>query len=174
MIRRRAFAFVVAIFAIFFIAGCASPTRTTGHIDQKSTMWRGRLAVLVQADPQAQPQPTPSQSIGAAFELQGNAQQGSLILLTPLGSTAAAVHWTPDLARLQSNGQTREFASLNQLIVHLLGTNIPVTALFGWLDGQALTSEGWQVDLSQRDRGKILARRQAPVPQAELRVVLED
>ena len=58
--------------------------------------------------------------------------------------------------------------------MHLLGTDIPVTALFGWLDGQALTSEGWQVDLSQRDRGKILARRQAPAPQAELRVVLED
>jgi outer membrane lipoprotein LolB len=116
----------------------------------------------------------PDQSFSAAFELQGNAQQGSLLLLTPLGTTAARVRWTAALTTLQSGGETREFPDLQTLINHLLGTDVPVTALFAWLDGQQVEIDGWQVDLTQRTEGKITARRLMPQPMAELRLVLED
>ena len=126
----------------------------------------------VEADLQ-QP-PSQNQSFASAFELQGNAQQGDLLLLTPLGSTAAAVHWTPTMAILQASGERREFQDLSQLIEHLLGTPVPVAALFAWLNGQQVNLDGWEVDLTRRSQGKITARRQLPAPIVELRLVLEE
>jgi len=130
------------------------------------------LALRVQANP-AEDKATGS-SFSAPFELQGNAQQGELVLLTPLGSTAAAIHWAPGKAVLQARGETHEFDNLSQLISELLGTDVPVAALFAWLHGQAQEVNGWQVDLSQRNQGKILAQRLSPSPPAELRLVLDN
>ncbi len=113
-----------------------------------------------------------AKSFSAAFELQGNAEQGELIFFTPLGSTAAAIHWTPKKARLQANGETRDFDNLSQLIALVMGTDVPVTALFAWLDGQAHAAQDWQVDLSEKAQGKIVARRSS-APAADLRVLLE-
>lgn len=56
------------------------------------------------------------------------------------------------MAVLQANGERQEFHSLDLLINKLLGTGLPVTALFAWLGGQARDSDGWQVDLSQKAR----------------------
>jgi len=94
-------------------------------------------------------------------------------LLTPLGSTAASVFWTPTSATLHSAGERREFPSLPALILHLLGTAVPADALFAWLDGQPVALDGWQVDLSQRSAGRIIAHRVFPAPEAELRLILE-
>jgi len=126
--------------------------------------------VRVKADPD-QPQ-SQDQSFSAAFELQGNPDQGELRLFTPLGSTAAGIQWTPGSAVLQSRGETRQYSSLAQLIQRVLGTDVPVTALFAWLAGQTQDVDGWQVDLSARDQGKIVARRAAPALPAELQVLL--
>lgn len=125
----------------------------------------------VQADPDL-PQ-SQGQSFNAAFELQGNPDQGELRLYTPLGSTAANIQWAPGQATLQANGEIRQFGNLTQLIQRLLGTDVPVTALFAWLAGQSQDQDGWQVDLSAREQGKIVARRLAPALPAELRVLLE-
>jgi len=130
------------------------------------------LSLRVQADANAGQKQ--DQSFSAAFELHGNPTLGELQFFTPLGSTAAAMHWSPCGAMLQARGETREFSNLAQLITSLLGTNVPVAALFAWLDGQALVVDGWQVDLSQRAQGKIQARRSTPAPVAELRVLLDD
>ena len=130
------------------------------------------MALRVEAD--ASQVNAPSQSFNAAFELQGNAQHGSLLLLTPLGTTAASVRWTTAAATLQASGETREFTDLQTLIIHLLGTDVPVSALFGWLDGQQVGMDGWEVDLTRRTEGKITARRLTPAPTAEFRLVLED
>lgn len=75
---------------------------------------------------------------------------------------------------LQARGESRKFSDLAQLIEEVLGTDVPVTALFAWLAGHRQEAHGWQVDLSQRTQGKILAHRLSPAPQAELRVILED
>ena len=96
------------------------------------------------------------------------------MLLTPLGSTAASVRWTALAASLQAQGEVQEFKDLNTLITHLLGTPVPVNALFSWLDGQPVNTDGWEVDLSHRQQGKISARRLSPLPVAELRLILEE
>lgn len=113
------------------------------------------------------------QSFSASFELTGTPQAGELTFFTPLGSTAAAIRWAPDLATLEAQGQTRIFVGLSPLIQDLLGTDVPVTALFGWLVGQDLPADGWQVNLDQFGQGKIIAQRLSPLPQAQLRLILE-
>ena len=163
---------LLCLFAILFVTGCAINTGSRGQRDVNSSSWHGRLAVRVDAD--TSPTNAPSQSFSAAFELQGNAQHGTLLLLTPLGSTAASVRWTAMSATLQSGAETREFPDVQALVYHLLGTDIPVPALFAWLDGQPVAHDGWQVDLARRSEGKITARRLTPMPMAELRLILED
>jgi len=125
----------------------------------------GRLALRVDA--------TPPQSFSAAFELRGRAQEGELSLLTPLGSTAARLAWAPGSATLRSGNDTRSFDSLDALAESATGTALPVAALFDWLAGTATPVSGWEADLSQLDQGRLVARRVAPPPAAELRLVLD-
>ncbi|OLP08454.1 putative outer membrane lipoprotein [Rhodoferax antarcticus ANT.BR] len=172
MTSRRALATLGIAFATYLIAGCASTERARGLKGTETSFWAGRLSVRVQADPN-QPQ-AQDQSFSAAFELQGNPDQGELRLYTPLGSTAAGIQWTPINAVLQAHGETRQFRDLAQLITLVLGTDVPVTALFAWLAGQNQEVDGWQVDLSARNQGKIAARRTAPALPAELQVVLDN
>lgn len=159
------------VIAAILVAGCAGikPTPDPHVIYPQS--WHGRLAMQVQASPE-EPLSAP-QSFSASFELLGTPEAGELTFFTPLGSTAAAIRWTPDLATLESQGQTRIFAGLSPLIQSLLGTDVPVTALFGWLTGENLAAGGWQVNLAQFGQGKIIAQRLSPLPQAELRLILE-
>lgn len=114
-----------------------------------------------------------SQSFSAAFELTGTPDAGELTFFTPLGSTAAAIRWTAHLATLESQGDTRTYTGLGQLIQNLLGTDVPVAALFAWLDGRDMQADGWVVDLAKFAQGKIIAQRLAPLPQAQLRLILE-
>ena len=127
--------------------------------------WRGRLAIRVESEP--------VQVFSAAFELSGSAAAGALTLFTPLGTTAAALSWTPEGSTLRSNAEVRQFAPLGALMRQTLGAELPITALFAWLAGDTAASDGWQVDLSQRPNGRITVRRQSPLPMAEMRVVLD-
>jgi len=111
--------------------------------------------------------------MSTGFEISGNPQTGQLTLYTPLGTTAATLAWSSQNAVLQANGDTRHFDSLDALIKEVLGTEIPVTALFAWLAGENMAVAGWQADLSQRANGRITARRTEPGPPAEIRLVLE-
>lgn len=172
MKNRRAVLALGALTAIFLIPGCAIKPRARDPNDLKGKIWHGRLSLRTLAD--ASTGQKQDQSFSAAFELQGNPSQGDLQFFTPLGSTAAALHWSPTGATLQARGETRDFSDLTQLMTTVLGTDVPVTALFAWLDGQALAADGWEVDLTDRPQGKIRARRNLPAPVAELRVLLDD
>lgn len=168
---RRIVALINQLIAIFLIAGCAMNQRATSqnHIDFSS--WHGRLATQVEtnpADPLSQ-----RQSFSAAFELTGSPDAGELTFFTPLGSTAATIRWTPQLATLESPGDARTYAGLGPLIQTLLGTDVPVIALFAWLNGRGMQADGWEVDLAQFAQGKIIAQRRSPLPQAQLRLILE-
>lgn len=157
------------LFAIIFIAGCASPPRARISNQSEVPVWRGRLAVRVESDlPQSQPQ-----AFSAGFELTGNALAGELALYTPLGNTATALSWSSQAAVMRTNGDVRHFESLDALIKQAVGTEIPVAALFAWLAGDNRTVAGWSADLSQHANGRITARRTDPAPAAELRLVLE-
>jgi outer membrane lipoprotein LolB len=151
--------------AIFFIAGCAVPTRAPGQKGQEVSDWSGRLALTVE-DNQAQ-------SFSAAFELKGNADAGELALYNPLGSTLAVLDWAPGSASLRENRQTRSYGSLEELVRQATGTAIPVAALFDWLRGTYTPVPGWRADLSQLAHGRLTAWRSVPAPAAELRLVLD-
>ncbi len=155
--------------AILLIAGCALNKRAEGQ--NSLEFWHGRLAL--RAEPDLAQGQTQTQSFSAAFELQGDADAGELLLLTPLGSTAAAIRWTPAGAELQMHNASRQFGNLQDLVTQTLGSNLPVAALFQWLHGKAVDVDGWQADFSQFDQGKIAAHRDHPEPRAQLRLVLQ-
>lgn len=147
------------------LAGCATPPPTSPASALPAAYWRGRLALRVET-----PEPT---SYFANFELSGQARAGELLLSTPLGTTLAQLRWSPQIALLRSNGETRAFDSLDALAAEATGTAIPIAALFQWLQGQPAQADGWRADLSQLDEGRLVARREQPAPAAELRLILE-
>jgi outer membrane lipoprotein LolB len=152
-----------ALVCAVLVSACVSPPRAT--LPDESA-WNGRLSVQVQSDP--------PQSFSASFDLRGNAQAGELQLSSPLGNTLAWVVWSPQGAEMRQGQQVTSRNSLDELTTELSGTSLPVAALFGWLQGQ--TSEdatGWQADLSRQPEGRITARRSAPLPAAELRIVFQ-
>lgn len=114
---------------------------------------------------------TPPQSLSAGFDLRGSPQAGELQLSSPLGTTLASVRWSPQGAELRQGDRLERRDSLDELTSDISGTALPVAALFGWLRGESTAADGWTVDLSQQPQGRITARRAAPLPSAELRVL---
>ncbi|MEY4122173.1 MAG: hypothetical protein RLZZ457_1011 [Pseudomonadota bacterium] len=147
------------------LTACASTSRLpqTGSADVHE--WQGRLSVSIQTAP-------PSQ-MSASFSLRGHAQQGSLDLFSPLGTTLAALNWTAHAAHMQQGNQQQRFDSLAALTEQATGAALPVTALFDWLQGSPTSAPGWQVDLSALPQGALIARRYDPAPEVTLRIKLD-
>jgi outer membrane lipoprotein LolB len=158
---RRA-ALWILLTGVVFVAGCATPS---SQRSPAAAFWSGRIGVQIASQP--------PQSLSAAFELQGSAERGELLLFSPIGSTLAQLNWTPQTADLNQGGRQWSSGSLDDLTTRLSGTNLPIAALFDWLAGQATTPAGWQVDLSQWTQGLIRAERQSPLPAVQLKVILE-
>ena len=159
MKRRAWLAGSLAPWALYGLAGCASRPPAPGP------SWTGRLGLNLATDP--------PQSFFAGVELRGQASDGELVLLSPLGSTLATLVWAPGSATLHTAQGVQAFDSLETLTTAVTGTAVPVPALFDWLAGRNTTVRGWQADLSQQAQGRIIARRQEPAPSAELRLILE-
>ena len=155
----------ILTFTIIFIAGCAHPTGANGQIDQNATFWQGRLALKVHS--------TPVQAFSADFELQGNAEVGTLSFFTPLGSTAARLQWDATSAQLQTTGEPQHFESLDALTLHTTGATLPVASLFAWLKGNEPPTPSWQVDLRDLGNGRLTAQRLAPDVPADLKIILQ-
>ncbi len=170
-LRRRSFLACLPWLAPALLAGCAQLPKarvSPGEADANAVdlpYWRGRLALRVES--------AETNAFFANFELSGSAHTGELRLSSPLGTTLAQLQWDPRQALLRSHGQARAFESLDALAIEATGTAIPIAALFQWLRGQAAAADGWVVDLTQLDTGRLLARRREPAPAAELRLVLE-
>jgi outer membrane lipoprotein LolB len=111
--------------------------------------------------------------MSAAFELLGSADHGRLSLTSPLGTTLAEVQWTTLDAQWRTATETRHFASMDQLTEQLLGTSLPLAALFDWLQARPTSALGWEADLQDLPQGRLRAQRTHPAPQAQLRIVLE-
>jgi outer membrane lipoprotein LolB len=153
------------LLSMVVLAGCATAPKPSEPIDDVNGPWAGRLALQVEDKP--------GDSFSAGFELKGAARAGELTLYSPLGGVFAVLSWEPGSATLRSNGDTRQFASVDALVSHATGAPLPVTALFDWLRGVDTRVAGWQADLSALGQGRLVARRHEPVPKADLRVVLE-
>jgi outer membrane lipoprotein LolB len=83
------------------------------------------------------------------------------------------MRWTPTEAVLEENGSIKRFASTDALLAQTTGAAVPASALFDWLDGKNTPAAGWTADLSQQANGRITAKRTAPAPPADLRIVLD-
>lgn len=153
----------LTVVAILLIAGCAYPTGATGQNGTQKA-WQGRLALRVDSEP--------PQSFAAAFELTGTAAAGELVLYTPIGTTLAVLTWAPQSALLRNGGDVRSFDSLDALALQATGASIPIASLFDWLAGTATPADGWQADVTQLANGRVTARRTAPLPSAELKLLL--
>ena len=138
--------------------------RAKGTFDAEH-QWQGRLAIKVAG---AAPQ-----SLSADFALQGDAQTGSLLLLSPLGTAVAQLEWAPGLAQLRQGGSTEQFSSLDGLVLQATGTELPVAALFDWLHGTATEAPSWRVDLQELPQGKLQAWRDDSTAPASLWILLE-
>jgi outer membrane lipoprotein LolB len=158
--RRRVLALVLS--SVLLAAGCAT-TRMTPM--DANAYWSGRMAIQVLKDP--------PESLSAGFELQGSAQAGEMVLLSPIGTTLARLEWTPQGARLTQGQQQVDSPSLQRLGARLTGTELPIAALFEWLAGRPAEAPGWQVDLSAHAQGRIRAERREPSPGAVLRIALD-
>ena len=151
--------------ALIFLAGCANPQRVSQGSGQPTSQWSGRLALRIDSEP--------VQSFSAGFELRGNTQSGELSLYSPFGATIAQMVWTPGVARLRSDGQERKFDSMDALTLQATGTELPIASIFEWLAGNNVSTSGWQADLRELSIGRLVARRSAPLPAVEMRLVLE-
>lgn len=127
--------------------------------------WSGRIALQVQGQA--------SQSFSASFELHGSPRSGAMTLLNPLGIRLAQLEWSAGHATLSHAQNTRTSDSLESLLTDITGTEIPVAALFNWLQGTQSTAPGWQADLTQIAHGRVTAYRDHPEPPATLRIILE-
>lgn len=116
-----------------------------------------------------------ARSHSAAFELSGDAREGWLRLLSPLGTVVAQARWSPAGVQLQSDGGPRDYPSLDALAEDALGEALPLAALPDWLRGRpwdgapsqpradGFEQLGWQVDTQGLAReGLLLARRSQP------------
>jgi len=156
---KRLAGLALACWGLGALTGCATPPADPG------AFWSGRMALQVHS--------TPPQNWNTSFELQGSATQGHMLFLSPLGSTLARLTWTPQSANLVQGQVNIDSPSLQGLSQRLTGTDLPITALFAWLAGQAAEAPGWQVDLSAHGQGRLTARRSSPEPEAVLRIVLD-
>ena len=119
------------------------------------------------------PDGSPQDSWSASFQLQGTPSAGQLDIFSPLGSQLALLHWSPDGAWLRQGRKETASDSLPALIERSLGTAVPIEAFFAWLQGHPLQAQGWHADLGQYTQGRISARRTDPLPQAQLKIILQ-
>ena len=159
----RRFALTLGAASLLVLAGCATVKQPLSGTNAKA--WTGRLSLKIESEPE--------QTFAALFDLRGTAETGELTLTSPIGSTLAALHWAPGEAALNDGSRIRRFDSVDELILAATGAAIPIGALFGWLDGRDAQISGWKAELGQLAQGRLQARREAPLPRADLRVVFE-
>jgi outer membrane lipoprotein LolB len=162
----------VLIAVLLALAGCASPVSPTqknglvsSQIQDNTPEWQGRLSLRTNSEPVT--------SMSAGFLLRGDAVHGRLDLYSPLGTTLAALHWSPNAAQLQQGGEMHRFTSMDELTEQATGAALPVRALFDWLHGIPNSTQGWQADLSQLSQGLLIAQRLSPTPTVQLRIKLD-
>ena len=143
------------------LSACATPPASA----PQDNFWSGRLALSIASEP--------PQSVGAAFELRGNVDEGELTLLSPLGQTVALARWSAVGAALLQGEHSASYPSMDELTEHLTGAVLPMAALFQWLHGREAIAPGWLADLSEHANGRIQAERLSPLPKVELRIRLQ-
>jgi outer membrane lipoprotein LolB len=175
----------VAALALLLQACVTHPPPLPGHL------WAGKLGVRTDAAPDQ-----PARSMSGQFELSGSASSGQLVLTSPIGTTIARARWsdpvgtqgTPSKIELEADGGTTHYATLEDMMQHAIGDQLPLAAMFDWLDGRPFPDApvrrgadgssfdqlGWHVDLSQLAGNRLIdAQRPQPAPVLHVRVKLD-
>lgn len=160
-LARRFMANTVVLLAVALLSACASPTPNRST---PPSFWSGRLVITTQGDP--------PERKSAQFELRGTETEGSLTLLSPLGTTLATASWTPGRALLRTGSEVQTFSSAAQMGQTLTGTDVPLNAIFGWVHKQAVPIEGWTTDFSQLGQGRVNATRRTEPPM-EIKLIVD-
>jgi outer membrane lipoprotein LolB len=171
---------------VLALQACAThPPPLPGHV------YAGRLAVRTDAAPNL-----PARSMSGQFELSGSASVGQLVLTSPLGTTVARARWSepagargePTVIELEADGGTTRYATLGEMMQRAIGNQLPLAAMFDWLDGhpwpaaaarasadgRSFDQLGWHVDLSQFAAARLIdAQRPLPAPVLHVRVKLD-
>ena len=161
---------LIHILLAALLTACAAPPKPASTADTPA--WSGRLSIKIDATANQN-----AQQISAGFSLSGNPEHGQLDLFTPLGGKAAELKWQAGSAVLTTSDSKKTYPDLPTAVQMLTGADIPISQLFGWLQGkQDVASDGtngWKADLTRHSDGRITASRDWPAPRVELRVVLE-
>ncbi len=120
----------------------------------------------------------PARGMSFGFFFQGQVEQGSLSLMTPLGSQVAQVDWTPTSATLRrvgpGGGEDIQRGSIEELAETALGEALPLQTLVHWMQGHPdpglphrtlqdagnFEQRGWLIDTHERAQGRVVATRQ--------------
>lgn len=95
------------------------------------------------------------------FELQGNLQNGQLNLLGPLGTQVMQLQWEPHMAILRQGKNQITATHLGQLTNTLLGFELPLDAVFQWLENQPSKNQNltfWSLETLEMPSGKKALR----------------
>lgn len=95
------------------------------------------------------------------------------MLISPIGTTVAQAMWRPGQVQMQQGSQLESFTTLDEMSQAMVGSPLPVAALFSWLQGHQAHAPGWTVDLSQLADGRMSAKRLAPEPVTDIRILLD-
>lgn len=178
MTARAAWARAAAVWlAAALVAGCASLREPAPEVIS------GRLAVRVDAPAGEAPR-----TLTAGFDLEGDAENGSLSLATPLGTRIAQARWSPGHVVLATPEGETAYPDLDALTRALVGEALPVAAFFDWLrgrpwpgapsgalaagEGAGFVQLGWQVLPAGPGSGAIVARRDA-APAVTVRAMID-
>ena len=175
----------VAALALLLQACATHPPPLPGHV------WSGKLGVRTDPAPDL-----PARSVSGQFELSGDASSGQLVLTSPIGTTVARARWSdpvgaqgaPSKIELEADGGTTHYATLEDMMQRAIGDQLPLAAMFDWLDGRpwpaapvqrsadgtSFDQLGWHVDLSQLAGNRLIdAQRPQPAPVLHVRVKLD-
>ncbi len=120
-----------------------------------------------------QPRRQPARQLERQLSAARHAQRRAAGYFQPPGRQLALLHWSPHGAWLRQGSEETASDSLPALIERSLGTAVPIEAFFAWLQGRPLQAQGWHADLGQHAQGRISARRTDPLPQAQLKIILQ-
>lgn len=156
---------ILCLATLVFLTGCATKLQKQPSEIDPLLHWQGKISAKVHS--------TPVRVFHADFDLDGSAISGTLALQAPLGIRIADMHWDSGLATLTASGKSQQFESLQSMVFHAIGVDLPVTYIFDWLEGKSTSHPNWQVDLSERANGRITAQKIAPEPKVDLKIFVE-
>jgi len=163
--KRRRLASALALVATFLIAGCAHRTGANGAFPAEA-QWNGRLALKVQTEP--------PQAFSADLRARRQSAERSAGVLHPghYRRRACSGHWA--LPRSWLTVRPANSTPWPPWRQQATGAELPVRALFDWLNGQA--TEVPRLDSGPQSAGaRPLASRAAEgvLPAVDLRIVLQ-